>query len=295
MYLGSFMVDGKDYRRTRSFDELELVERWMLTRLNETIVAVDEDIARYRLNEALNRIYTLFWGDYCDWYLELIKPSQDTEMSDETIALAAELFEKMLLLLHPFMPFITEELWWRVRPREAGSSCMIQSWPKPQTCEADDNALQTLGLMQDLISGIRNVKSEYGVSPGKEISAILNLPTDANGLCGAIDANKHYFARLARVTDLQVGSGQAKPKASASVVVGENEVFIPLEGMIDLAVERQRLEKKITDQEKYLTSVERKLQNKQFVSNAPADVVEREREKAETTKSRAESSTRQPG
>ena len=282
---GQFMEEEKDYRRTRSFEELELVERWMLTRLHETIEAVNEDIGRYRLNEALTRIYTLFWGDYCDWYLELIKPSHSSTMSDETIALAAELFENMLLLLHPFMPFITEELWWRVRPREEGESCMVQSWPEARNGESDTGALRTLGLMQDLISGIRNVKSEYGVSPGKEISAILNLPPDANGLTGTIDANKHYFARLARVTDLKVGTGQHKPKASASVVVGQNEVYIPLEGMIDLSVERERLQKKIADQERYLTSVERKLQNSQFVENAPAEVVKREREKAEVTKS----------
>ena len=281
---GQFMEEGKAYPRTRSFEELELVERWMLTRLNETIEAVGEDISRYRLNEALTRIYTLFWGDYCDWYLELIKPTRDSEMSDETIALAADLFERMLLLLHPFMPFITEELWWRLRTRKEGEACMMQNWPNVQAGESDAEALRTLGLMQELISGIRNVKSQYGVSPGKEISAILNLPADANGLVDAVDANKHYFARLARVTRLEVGSGQAKPKASASVVVGENEVYIPLEGMIDLSVERERLEKKIADQERYLTSIQRKLLNEKFVANAPADVVAREREKAEVTK-----------
>lgn len=160
---------------------------------------------------------------------------------------------------------------------------MVQPWPEA-TDEKDPDALRTLGLMQDLISGIRNVKSEYGVSPGKEISAILNLPEDANGLAGTIDANRQYFARLARVTRLQVGSGQPRPRASASVIVGPHEVYIPLEGMIDLAVERERLQKKIADQERYLTSIERKLRNEQFVANAPAHVVEREREKAETAR-----------
>ena len=277
---GQFMEEGKDYKRTRSFDELELVERWMLTRLNDTIAGVQEDISRYRLNEALNRIYTLFWGDYCDWYLELIKPSYGTAMSEEKIALAVELYEKMILMLHPFMPFITEELWWKLRPREAGSSCMVEAWPEINESEMDQNAAQTLSLMQDLISGIRNVKNEYGVSPGKEIEAVLNLPKKSNGLLEAMEANKHYFERLAKVSSLQVGTSQPKPKASASVVVGAHEVYIPLAGMIDLAIERERLQKEIGQKEKYVQTLERKLQNEKFVSRAPAAVVEGEREKA---------------
>ncbi len=279
---GQFMEEGKDYQRQRSFDELELVEQWMLTRLNETIAVVNEDVSRYRLNEALTHIYTLFWGDYCDWYLELIKPPYGEPMAEDKIALAVELFEKMILLLHPFMPFITEELWWKLRPREAGSSCMMQAWPEQNTAEQNNEAGATLSLMQELISGIRNVKSQYGVSPGKDITAILNTPEDANGLADKMAANKGYFAKLARVQELTVGANQEKPKASASVVVGKHEVYIPLAGMIDLSVERERLEKAIAQTEKYLTGLERKLQNEQFVSKAPQQVVDGEREKAQT-------------
>ncbi len=282
---GQFMDEGRSYTRTRSFEELELVEKWMVTRLNQTLLDIDDDFQRYRLNEALGRIYTLFWGDYCDWYLELIKPTNNAPMGDDTIALAAELFEKMLLMLHPFMPFITEELWWKVRPREHGASCMMQSWPESVPQEIDAEAVRILGLMQELISGIRNVKSRYGVSPGKEIRAILNLPADSNGLMDAVKANEYYFARLARVTELQVGTGQSKPKASASVIAGEHEVFIPLAGMIDLAVERERLQKAIDEKSKYLESVRRKLRNEQFVTNAPEAVVAKEREKAKQTES----------
>ena len=195
---GQFMEEGKAYQRQRSFEELELVEQWMYTRLNETIASVNDDISRYRLNEALTRIYTLFWGDYCDWFLELIKPPYGESMSDDTVAVAVDLYEKMILLLHPFMPFITEELWWKLRPREAGSSCMMQRWPEQNTEEQDEAAGDILELMQELISGIRNVKSEYGVAPGKDIDAILNLPEDANGLGEALKENKGYFAKLAR-------------------------------------------------------------------------------------------------
>ena len=277
---GQFMEEGASYERKRSFKELDLVEQWMLTRLNQTILDVEEDVKKYRLNEALTRVYTLFWGDYCDWYLELIKPPKGAPMEEDAIALAIELYEKMILMLHPFMPFITEDLWWKLRPREQGESCMMQAWPTSNTDEMDSEAASTLQLMQELISGIRNVKSQYGVSPGKEIEAILNLPVDSNGLEDAMNANKHYFMKLAKVKHLHVGKSQKKPKASASVIHGEHEVFIPLAGMIDLAVERKRLQKDIENKRKYLDSVNRKLQNAKFVENAPPAIVEQEREKA---------------
>ena len=269
----------KDYRRRRSFEDLELVERWMLTRLNETIREVEDDVARYRLNEALTKIYTLFWGDYCDWYLELIKPPRGEKMSEETIALAVELFEKMVQLLHPFMPFITEALWWRLRPREEGEACIASRWPEASEAETDAEAAETFALMQELISGIRSVKSDYGVAPGKEVAATVNLPQTSNGLADQMQAHAAYFERLARVTRLTVGSGQAKPKASASVVVGQSEVYVPLAGMIDLDVERERLGKEIGRKETFVEGLEKKLRNEQFITKAPPEVVERERQK----------------
>jgi len=276
---GQFMAPGKDYRRTRTFVDLELAERWMLTRLNTTIAEVDEDIARYRLNEALTKIYTLFWGDFCDWYLELIKPPYGEAMDEDKIALAVEVYEKMLQLLHPFMPFITEELWWKLRPRAEGEACIVSAWPSADAAEADDGDAAVFATIQEMVSGIRNVKSQYGVGPGKEIAATISLP-DAT-LEPALGAHRAYFARLARATDLTVGAGVVKPKASASVVVGPYEVFVPLAGMIDLDRERERLDKEVAQKEQFLTGIERKLQNEQFVSRAPAAVVEKERQKAE--------------
>ena len=127
---GRFMEAGKTYRRARSFEELELVERWMLHRLHAAIEEVNGVLARYRLNEALGRIYDLFWKDYCDWYLELIKPAPGEEPDEETLALAIELYDAMIRLLHPFMPFITEELWTQLQPREEGACCMTAPWPE---------------------------------------------------------------------------------------------------------------------------------------------------------------------
>ncbi len=276
---GQFMEPGKDYRRGRSFDELELVEQWMLHRLNATIEAVEDDLGRYRLNEALSKIYDVFWHDYCDWYLELIKPPFGEAMDDDTIALAVEIYETLVKLLHPFMPFITEELWHKLRPRKEGEACIVADWPTANRDEMDAEVAATFDTIQEMIAGIRSIKSDYGVALNKEIAATINLPAQAEGLTEAIDAHRRYFEQLAGVTDLAAGSDQPKPKASASVVVGRSEVHVPLEGMIDLDQERRRLRKEIEQKEGFLASVERKLQNKQFVEKAPEEVVERERQK----------------
>lgn len=274
---GQFMEPGTNYQRQRSFSELSMVERWMLHRLNTTIEVVDEAISRYRLNEALGAIYDVFWHDYCDWYLELIKPPHGESASEETIALAVELYEKLIQLLHPFMPFITEELWWKLRPREAKEACITSAWPQANTNETDTDAATTFALIQDMVRGIRNIKSQYNVSPGKYIAATLNVETEA--LADSLNRYAPYFAKLARVDAMTVGTGQAKPKASASVVVGRNEVYIPLAGMIDLDVERERLRKEIEQKAKFLGGIDRKLQNEKFVTRAPAAIVEKERQK----------------
>ena len=285
---GQFMEEGKSYKLHREAEDMELVERWMLHRLNTTIQFVDESLQRYRLNEALSHIYDAFWHDYCDWFLELIKPDYGDTMSDEKIALALEVFEKLIQLLHPFMPFITEDLWWRMRPRAEGEACICSEWPHVDPSFLDPTAQDTFGLMQELISGIRNVKSEYGVAPGKEIEAILNLDSGQVQLADTMKTHAHYFLKLAKVSTLDVGFGQEKPKASASKVAGSSQVYIPLAGMIDLDVERQRLQKEIDQKNNYLAGLQRKLQNENFVTRAPAAVVEGEKEKARTAQEELE-------
>ena len=280
--------DRRTYRRERSFEELDLVEQWMLHRLNAAIEEIEDDLDRYRLNEALSKIYDLFWHDYCDWYLELIKPPYGEEMDDETIALAVEIYEQLVKLLHPFMPFITEELWWKLRSREEGDACIAADWPAVNSDEMDAEVAERFDTIQEMISGIRGIKSDYGVALNKEIAASINLGrTDglaSDGLASDIEAYRQYFEKLAGVTELDVGPEVEKPKASASVVVGRNEVHVPLKGMIDLEQERERLRKEIEQKEEFLEGVERKLQNREFVQKAPDDVVERERQKKRDAK-----------
>jgi valyl-tRNA synthetase len=282
---GRFMEEGRDYRRTRSFDDLELVEKWILTRLNETIHAVDEATGRYRLNEAAGFIYDFAWGDFCDWYLELIKPAPGETMDEERVALAVEVFEAILKLLHPFMPFITEALWHRLRPREAADALICAAWPAPDDEAAAPEAAELFRLLQAMISGVRSVRSQYNVAPSKRIAAAISVSPSGHGegareLAALIEAYREYVRRLAGVDDLSVDVGLEKPSASAAVVVEGHEVFVPLAGMIDLGVERERLGKEIAQKEGFLAGVEKKLSNEQFVGRAPEEVVAKERQKA---------------
>ncbi|MDX1419781.1 MAG: valine--tRNA ligase, partial [Rubricoccaceae bacterium] len=275
---GRFLEEGRDVRRTRSFEELELVEQWILTRLNQTIEAVDEAAGRYRLNEVAAHLYDFAWRDYCDWYLELIKPAPGEAMDEETLALAVEVYERMVQLLHPLMPFITEALWHRLRPREAADALIVAEWPRPDAATTDAEAAERFRLLQELISAVRSIRSQYNVAPSKRIAAAFSV-ADAD-LARTVEARRGYVERLAGVGDLTVGEGLAKPDASAAVVVEGHEVFVPLAGMIDLDVERERLGKEIAQREGFLNGVEKKLANEQFVSRAPEAVVEKERQKA---------------
>jgi valyl-tRNA synthetase len=276
---GRFIEEGKTYQRKRSFDELELVERWMVHRLNSAIANIESSIDRYRLNEALTAIYDLFWHDYCDWYLELIKPGHGVEMSEEKVVLAIEIYEKLIQLLHPFMPFVTDELWDRLRPRETSDSIMVSDWPIANEAEIDGDTGDFFETIQQMVSGIRNVKSQKNVPPSRDVTVIISVDEAQPRLVELIEARKDYFAHLCRASDVTVGIGLERPDASIPVVVGRHQLFIPLEGLTDLGEERDRLQKEIDQKEKFLMGIRKKLQNEQFLSRAPADVVGREQQK----------------
>ncbi|NND71144.1 MAG: valine--tRNA ligase, partial [Rhodothermales bacterium] len=276
---GRFIEDGKSYERTRSNDELDLVEQWMLHRVNQTIEKVDEAVSRYRLNEALAYIYDVFWRDFCDWYLELIKPGGDEQMSDDSIALSIEIFETMLKLLHPFMPFITEELWWKTQARKDANALIVTGWPSADPANSNPEAAADFELIKDLITGIRTVRAQYNLAPRKTIDARINFHDESAESVTIVMENQPYFEALVWTRNLSAGTGIEKPSASASAVVGTTEIFLPLEGLVDLEVERARLRKDIEQKETFVTSIQKKLQNAQFVERAPKHIVEAERDK----------------
>ena len=274
---GRFLDVDKEYP-DRPIAELSLVERWMVTRVNDVIEEVDSDIRRYRLNEALTRIHSLFWGDYCDWYLELIKPPYGESMSDETVSLAAQLYERLIQLLHPFMPFVTEELWHRVKRRGPKEACIVSSWPQA-TEDRDEAACDVFARVKEITTVVRNVRSRYQINPSQSLDITVGLAEGNAQLVGALRRCSSYFRRLARVGEVTVGERAERPKACAVAIIRDMEVYVPLAGLVDLEQERKRLAQDLDQKEAFLKRVKGKLANSRFVERAPAAVVERERQK----------------
>ncbi len=256
--------------------EPTLVEAWIQTRLAETVAAVDEALGKYRISEAAQTVYDFVWRDVCDWYLEVAKPAPGAEMDAETLAFSVGLYESVLRLVHPFMPFVSEELWWKLRPRAAGDALAAASWPAPGPTFPAEAA--TFSLVQEVVAAVRQVRAQYSVAPSKRIEATVSAADAASA--EALASVRGTVERLAGLSALSVGVATDKPPASAAVVVGRHAVFVPLAGTIDLGAERVRLGKEIEAKAGFLRSVEAKLTNETFVSRAPEAVVAVERQKA---------------
>lgn len=256
--------------------EPTLVEAWVSTRLAETIAAVDEALARYRVSEAAQTVYDFVWRDVCDWYLEVAKPAPGEAMDAEALAFSVGLYESVLRLVHPFMPFVTEELWWKLRPRAAGDALAAASWPEAPATFPEAAAL--FGLVQDVVGAVRQVRAQYAVAPSKKIEAAVSAADAVSA--DALVAVQPTIERLAGLSRLSIRVGLEKPSASAAVVVGRHAVFVPLAGTIDLGAERARLGREIEAKRGFLRSVEGKLANETFVGRAPEAVVAVERQKA---------------
>jgi valyl-tRNA synthetase len=239
--------------------------------------ALDE----FEINQATKILYDFIWHDFCDWYVEMLKSrlygDESNEVKRIVLSRAITIFDNALRLLHPFMPFVTEELWQHLDSRNDGESIMVAPFPVQNNKWVDKKTEEEMAFVQDVINSVRNVRGELTVPPSKEISLLINFQDETKS--DVIKKYRSYFQRLARVTKIEELKNGKRPHASASAVVAGGEVFIPLEGIINLDTERERIQKEITRVEGLLTSTEKKLQNESFIAKAPKDVVEKEREK----------------
>ncbi len=267
---------------TVPIDKLELSDKWIISRCNTVTGEVTRHLERYDLGEAARELYDFIWGELCDWYIELIKPrlyGKDTEDSRVTAQLVlASVLERTMRLLHPFMPFITEEIWQRLPV--SGESIMVQSWPKVNDSFVNKKAEKDMATLMKLITGIRNMRAEVNVPPGKEIDVICACENGKNQ--EALRENTDYIKQLASIGCLDIKTNIVDPpeKALSSFVEGV-EVYLPLEGMIDIEKEIQRLKKEREGLEKELEKVGKKLANENFLNKAPEKVVQKEKAKKE--------------
>ena len=254
---------------------LDFTDKWIASRFQSTLSQLYKSLDNYDINGATKILYRFVWNDFCDWYLELSKNrlySDDKEIKAAVITRSIKLFENMLKIVHPFMPFITEELWNLIAEREAGESISISSMPELDSSKIDKNAEDEIEFVQSVVTAIRNIRGEMNIAPSKEIKLILKT-------ANVSEVQEAYIKSLVKVSLLEVGEEITKPKACASAVIKGCEIFIPLEGLIDLEVEKERLSKEIKRLEGMLVGVNKKLSNEKFVNNAPGEVVEKEKVK----------------
>ena len=249
------------------------INRWILTELTRTVASVTRAVETYRFNEAASAAYQFVWNQFCDWYLELLKPvfsGEDEAAKAECRACAAHVLDEIYKLLHPMMPFMTEELW--AQTGGEGLLCHV-SWPAPDF--EDDAAAAEINWLIEFVSGIRSVRSEMNVPP----AAVAPLVLVGAGSVTRERVARHDPAirRLARVGE--VGFDDHAPKAAAQIVIGEATVCLPLGDLIDLGTEAARLRKELGKAEDEIARIDKKLANEKFVANAPTEIVEAEREK----------------
>jgi valyl-tRNA synthetase len=272
-------LGDEDLTRVReSALELTLADRWILSRYANAVKDVTRNLKTYRFNEAANALYHFAWNEYCDWYLELVKPrwTEEAEPSDRRAArwVAWKVLDGILRLLHPFMPFVTEELW-QALPHD-GECLATASWPKAKKAWFDAESEREVSFLQEVVVAVRNLRAENNLPPGKKV------PITIRGTDAQLDLVQRLEApiqALARLESIELSRDGQRPAVAASAVVHGAEIFLPLEGLKDLDEERVRLASQAAKLLDDLEGVRRKLRNQDFLTKARADVVEKERQR----------------
>jgi valyl-tRNA synthetase len=269
--------------------ELSLADRWILSRLQETELAVTRAIEHYRFDHASQALYEFIWNEYCDWYLELSKPvlwdeQASAEAKRGTRRTLIRVLETWLRLLHPFMPFITEEIWQTVAPLAgvSGPTIMLQPYPVTDDKAIDKAANADIEWVKGVIVGVRNIRGEMNIPPGKALSLLLKNGDETDK--SRLEQNAPFLVKLAKLADITwLAEGDEAPVA-ATALVGNLEILVPMAGLIDQEAELSRLAKEIDKLNQDLARIEGKLSNASFVDRAPAEVVAKEREKLDAQK-----------
>ncbi|CAA0326145.1 valyl-tRNA synthetase [Alteromonas alvinellae] len=268
---------------------LSMADRWIWAKFQQTLVEFEKALEDYRFDIAAQTVYEFTWNQFCDWYLELTKPVLNNDASTEaekrgTRHTLINVLESLLRLLHPLMPFITDTIWQRVVPLSAlkveeGASIMVQAFPEVDEAKQDDKVLADIEWVKKFIVGIRNIRGEMDISPNKPLNALLKNVSDEDAR--RLDAAKAFLDKLSKLETVTVLKDGEEAPASATALVGEMEILIPMAGLIDKDAELARITKAMEKIEKDVSRTRGKLGNEKFVSNAPEAVIEKERAKLE--------------
>lgn len=271
-------MDGMTYEEIDLSGEKSVADAWILTRLNETIEQVTRLAEKYEFGEVGRALYSFIWDDFCDWYIEMAKLplyGDDEDAKKMTRSVLAYVLDHTMRLLHPFMPFITEEIWQNL-PHE-GESITIASWPVVKPELSDEDRSQQMKLLVDMIRSVRNIRAEVNTPMSKAVP--LYISTKDAETAAMLEKNRQYIERFCNPETLTIGEGVQAPGKAMSAVVTGAELFLPLEGLINVEEELARLDKELKKWESEVKRVQGKLSNERFVANAPEAVVAAEREK----------------
>ena len=270
--------DDWDEEYSSDQKELRLPDKWIISRLNRAIKNYNKQIDRFHFNEAAKVLYDYIWNDFCDWYIEIAKTrfySEDKNSKLITYDICIASIRKILPLLHPYTPFITEELWSFFKS-ERSDDLIISPWTTEDKDLINKEIDSKMMMLQDIISAVRAIRSRMNIPPSKKIK--LKIKSDENQT-EFIDQNNELIIALARLDSYSAGSSVQKPSKSAAAVIHGMELYIPLGGLVDLDKERAQLNKRKTKIELLLSDIKKKLSNENFVSRAPEDIVKREQDK----------------
>jgi valyl-tRNA synthetase len=278
MNLGGANSAGDDFNVVLDDRDLDFAERWIRSRLAFAIAEARAAIDTYRFNDYANVLYQFTWHEFCDWYIEMSKlalNSADAKVAARSRKLLQELLDQILLLLHPVMPFVTEEIWQVLGDNR--KSIMVQPYPVAQAGWIDEETEKQMPFLMGVIRAIRNLRTEMNCPPGKEVRAIF---------CGAaadlafLRDQESYLRTLARVGASEFRQAGERPKGAVTAVVGTMEIYLPMNDLINLDEERERLAREVGKVEDELARVQKKLANADFLAKAKNEVVHKEREKA---------------
>ena len=258
-------------------DDLELADKWILNQLFNSIEKYNKQLDRLHFNEAAKVLYDFVWNDFCDWYIEIAKTrfySENVESKMVTYSTCLKCIRIILPLMHPFTPFITEELWSFFKDKNQ-PDLIVSMWPNGNY-DFDDDVDGAMTVLQELITSIRAIRSRMNIAPSKNVDLKIKCSKDQSDL---ILQNKKLFMALAKIDSYDYGSSMERPPQSATAVVHGMELYIPLDGLVDLDKEKMQLEKRKIKIEGLLVGIDKKLSNKQFINNAPENVVDGERKK----------------
>lgn len=262
------------------YNKLEKADRWILSSINRAIQCSNKFIDEYDFARLSRNLYDFFWDDFCDWYIEITKPvlsSESIENKEKVIVILNYVLERFLKITHPLMPFITEEIYNKLRPEDE-TGLVRSKWPEAEENLINENIEKEFSFIKDAVRGIRNLRSELTIKPQNFIKITLQL--SKKEMLAAIKENEAIIKNLAKVSEIiYLKQDEEKPKNALSMRINEVEIFLPLDEKIDLGCEIDRLKKELAGKEKEISKITKKLQNVDFVKKAPPEIVEKEKNK----------------